>query len=162
MAIYHVEQVVPYAVNFGLVACILAILLRKPTRKFVYQRHEQMKDSIEAATRAYELASKKHTEAAAKASQLSTLSANLLKSELAQANQEASDLSRKAELESKRLAAETERLAQVEAEDAFRKVRAGFVDLVIEGAENNLKVGLKRDDHAAILKRAQSSIEVGV
>lgn len=162
MAIHHVEQVTPYAVNFSLVVCVLVLLLRKPTRKFVYQRHEQMKDSIEAATRAYELASKKHTEAAAKAAQLSTLSSNLLRSELDQAKVEAADISKKAEAETKRLANETERLAQVEAEEAFRKVRAGFVDLVIEGAENNLKVGLKRDDHAAILKRAQSSIEVGV
>ena len=47
-------------------------------------------------------------------------------------------------------------------EEATDRVKGAFLDLVVHATENSLRSGLKKDDHSAILKRAQNSIEVGV
>ncbi|RYZ97742.1 MAG: hypothetical protein EOP11_21615, partial [Proteobacteria bacterium] len=56
MAAAHLHDVIPYAVNFSVVVVILAVVLKKPARKFIYQRHERMKDAFESATIAHQKA----------------------------------------------------------------------------------------------------------
>jgi F0F1-type ATP synthase membrane subunit b/b' len=145
MAAQHIQDVVPYAVNFSIVVAILAVVVRKPARKYIYQRHERMKDAFESATIAHQKAATR-AEAARKAiGTLGQEEAAVMTRERQYAEQEKAD-----------------RLASHEQDDASGRVKEEFLNLVVAKAEESLRQNLKKDDHSAILKRAQSSIEVGV
>ena len=82
--------------------------------------------------------------------------------EAAAAEGEKKEILEKAQVESQRISTEAERLAGVEQEEAAERVKGAFLDLVVRETEGGLKRGLKKEDHSAIVKRAQTSIEVGV
>jgi len=162
MAIHSIKEVVPYAANFSVVVVMLAVILRKPLRKFVYQRHERMKDSVESATIAHDRALARINLAKSAMRDLPSEERSLLERERSHAEAEKAELIQKTKQEVSRLAGEADRLAQAEQEAANEQVKEQFLQMVVEQAEEKLKGGLKRDDHSAILKRAQNSIEVGV
>jgi len=162
MAVKTIQEVAPYAVNFSIVVVFLAVILRKPARKFLYQRHERMKDAVESAAIAHQKAAQRVDAAKLAMSQARSEEAALLEKERQHALLEKKEILEKAKIEAERVIQEAERLAQVEQEEASDRVKDQFLQRVVEGAEESLVRGLKRDDHSAILKRAQSSIEVGV
>jgi len=162
MAIKTMQEVVPYAANFGVVVVILTAVLRKPTRKFIYQRHERMKDAVESAAVAHRKAEDRVNAARKAMEGLKQEESALLQREAAHAEAEKAEILEKAKLEAQRLLQEAERLAQVEQEDASDRVKGQFLELVVREAEESLRRGLKKDDHSAILRNAQKSIEVGV
>lgn len=162
MTAHELHGVIPYAVNFTIVLVILAVVLRKPARKYIYQRHERMKDAFESATIAHRKAATR-AEAARKAvSGLGEEEASILTRERQFAETEKADILAKGEAEAQRVGQEADRLASFEQEDASGRVKEEFLNLVVAKAEESLRQNLKKDDHSAILKRAQSSIEVGV
>jgi F0F1-type ATP synthase membrane subunit b/b' len=155
-------QVFPYFVNFSITVALLVLTLRKPFRRYVYQRHERMKDAVDAAAIAHQKALAR-SEAAKKA--LGALAAeerDLSARETNQAEQEKNEILLRSRAEAERMGQEADRLANAEREAAFDKVKDQFLGLVVQGAEKRLSQDLKKDDHQAILKRAQNSIEVGV
>jgi F0F1-type ATP synthase membrane subunit b/b' len=162
MAIQAVRDVIPYAVNFGAVVVILGAVLRKPMRKFVYQRHERMKDAIESATIAFRKAEDRAKAARKAAEGLAAEMAALAERERRNAEAERAEIIEKGRQEAMRLAKESDRLAQVEQEEASDRVKGAFMTEIVSAAEESLRRSLKRDDHSAILKNAQKSIEVGV
>jgi F-type H+-transporting ATPase subunit b len=162
MAAQHIQDVVPYAVNFSIVVAILAVVLRKPARKYIYQRHERMKDAFESATIAHQKAATR-AEAARKAvGSLGQEEAAIMTRERQYAEQEKADILAKAQAEAQRVGQEADRLASFEQEESSGRVKEEFLNMVVAKAEESLRQNLKKDDHSAILKRAQSSIEVGV
>jgi F-type H+-transporting ATPase subunit b len=162
MAVKNIQDVAPYAANFSLVVVFLAVMLRKPLRKFLYQRHERTKDAVESAAIAFDKAQAKAEQARAQLAKVAAEEAGLLQRERSQAEVERAEILAKAASEARRVSAESARLAQVEQEEASDRVKDQFLELIVAEAEERLKRGLKKDDHSAILKRAQSSIEVGV
>jgi F0F1-type ATP synthase membrane subunit b/b' len=162
MAIQAVRDVIPYAVNFGAVVVILGAVLRKPTRKFIYQRHERMKDAIESAAIAHRKADDRARAARKAVEGLAAETSSLAERERRSAEAERAEIAEKAEREAERLAKESDRLAQAEQEESSERVKEEFLAEVVSAAEESLRRGLKRDDHSAILKNAQKSIEVGV
>ena len=162
MSVHHMKDLTPYAVNFSIVLVMLAAMVRKPAQKFLYQRHEHMKDAVEAALASHKKALARFSAAEKSAKAASQESAALVDREVAAAKAEAGEISQKASAEVVRLQKEAERLSQVEAEAAQERVKMDFLNLVVNQTEDDLRRGLKKDDHSAILKRAQSSIEVGV
>ena len=162
MAIKTMQEVVPYAANFGAVVVILAVIARKPLRKFVYQRHERMKDAVESAAIAHKRAEERVRAARGAVQGFKQEEAALLEQERRHAEAERAEILQKNKIEVERLGREADRLAQVEQEEASEKVKGQFLDLVVREAEESLRRGLKKDDHSAILKNAQKSIEVGV
>jgi F-type H+-transporting ATPase subunit b len=156
------REIIPYAVNFSIVIVLLFVMLRKPLRKHMYQRHERMRDAFESAAVAHKKAAARAEGAARKVAGLMQEEQGLLRREAALAEQEKKEILEKAQAEGQRILKETERLASVEQDEASERIKGQFLDLVIREAEDNLKRSLKRDDHSAILKRAQNSIEVGV
>ena len=86
----------------------------------------------------------------------------LVAREVASADLERAEIVQRAQAEALRVSREAERLAVAEQDEAAERVKQQFLDLVVREAEEKLKRGLKKDDHSAILKRAQNSIEVGV
>jgi F0F1-type ATP synthase membrane subunit b/b' len=162
MAIKTMQEVVPYAVNFGVVVVILAAVIRKPARKFIYQRHERMKDAVESAAIAHRKAEDRVIAARQAMERVGREEAALLQREAAYSESERAGIVEKSKQEAQRLALEADRLALAEQEDASDRVRGQFLDLVVREAEESLRRGLKKDDHSALLKNAQKSIEVGV
>jgi F-type H+-transporting ATPase subunit b len=162
MAVKNIQDVAPYAANFSLVVVFLAVMLRKPLRKFLYQRHERTKDAVESAAIAFDKARARAEQARAQLAKVAAEEAGLLQRERSQAEVERAEILAKAASEARRVSAESARLAQVEQEEASDRVKDQFLELIVAEAEERLKRGLKKDDHSAILKRAQSSIEVGV
>jgi F0F1-type ATP synthase membrane subunit b/b' len=162
MAVHHIKDVVPYAVNFSAVVAILAVILRNPLKKFLYQRHEHMKDAVDAAASVHRKALQRFNAAKGASAGLSQEVSSIATAEKKSAQAEAAEIAQRAQAETLRLNQEADRLAQVEADDASYKVRANFLNQVVAQTEDSLRRGLKKDDHSAILKRAQSSIEVGV
>ena len=156
------EALVPYFVNFSLVVMGLVFAGRKPLRKFIYQRHERMRDLVESAAIAHKNASARERVAREALVGVLKEEAGLLLRESESAEQEKREILEKAGVEVKRVNGETERLVGVEQDEAVERVRERFLALVVQEAEDGLRKGLKRDDHSAILKRAQNSIEVGV
>jgi F-type H+-transporting ATPase subunit b len=162
MAIHSMREVIPYAANFSIVVVMLALLLKKPLRKFLYQRHERMKDALESAAIAHKKAAARAEAARRSVQRLAQEEAAILDRERRGAEVERKELLQKAQEESDMVLREADRLSQVEQEDASERVKDRFLELVVRETEDSLRRGLKKDDHSAILKRAQNSIEVGV
>jgi|GEM_PF-5116523 len=156
------RELVPYFVNFTIVVVICFMAGKKPLRKFVYQRHERMRDAIEAAAIAHRKAATRAEEARRMVVGLPGEEGALLAREAAGAELEKKEILEKGQVEAARVLKEADRLASVEQEEASERVKGQFLDLVIAETESTLKRSLKKDDHSAILKRAQNSIEVGV
>lgn len=162
MAAKNLQEVVPYAVNFSVVVVFLAVVLRKPLRKFVYQRHERMKDAFESAAMAHKKAATRAEAARRAQAELPAEQDLILKRERDFAELERKEILQKGEAEAARVVAEAERLASSEQDEAAGAVKDKFLAMIVKDAEEGLRRGLKKDDHSAILKRAQNSIEVGV
>lgn len=156
------QPLLPYFVNFAIVLALVVFMARKPLRKYVYQRHERMQDAFEAAAIAHKRAAERADVARRSLAALANEERALLQRESASAEQEKREIMEKAQAEALRVAKDAERLAGVEQDEAADRVKNQFLDLVVRETEESLKRGLKRDDHSAILKRAQNSIEVGV
>ena len=156
------NEVFPYFVNFSITVALIVLMARKPLRRYVYQRHERMKDAIDAAAIAHQKAVARSEAAKRAIAASATEEQRLVTQERAQAEQEKREILEKAKTEAARTLEEADRLAAVEREEAFDKVKEQFLDQVVADAEKRLKQDLKRDDHRAILQRAQNSIEVGV
>ncbi|MGZ3693361.1 MAG: F0F1 ATP synthase subunit B family protein [Bdellovibrionota bacterium] len=155
------KEVFPYFVNFTITIVLLVFMTRKSLRRYVYQRHERMKDAVESAAIAHQKALAR-IEAAKKAIDGAALEEQKLSAnERLQVEQEKNEILQKSRDEATRQTKEAERLASAEREEAFDKVKEQFVAAVVSGTEQKLKQNLKKDDHSAIIKRAQASIEVG-
>ena len=156
------ESLVPYFINFVIVLAMLAMIIKKPLRRYIYQRHERIRDVVEGAQIAHSRAKEKHEAAQKVLANVDEDAAAIFQSEASAVEAEKSEIISKARAEALRLAREAERLSGAEADDALARVKREFLELVVREAEGRLKSGLKRDDHSAILKRAKNSIEVGV
>jgi F0F1-type ATP synthase membrane subunit b/b' len=153
---------IPYFINFGIVVVLCVVLFHKPLHKYVYQRHERMRDAVESAAVAHRKATDR-AEAAKRALEgVSQEEKAILSKEAAGAELEKQEVLEKAQSEARRVTREADRLAGVEQEEATDRVKTAFLNLVVHETEESLKRGLKEDDHSAILRRAQNSIEVGV
>ncbi len=156
------KPLVPYFVNFAIVVAMIFAMARKPLRKFIYQRHERMRDAFEAAAIAHRKAAARADEARRALASLAGEEGGILQRESASAEVERKEILEKAQAEVQRVLKEAERLASVEQDEASERVKGQFLELVIRETEDTLRRSLKKDDHSAILKRAQNSIEVGV
>lgn len=156
------KPLIPYFVNFAIVMAMVFAIARKPLRKFVYQRHERMRDAFEAAAIAHRKAAARAEAAKGALGSLASEERNILQRESSSAEAEKKEILEKAQAEAQRLLREADRMAGVEQDDASERVKGEFLNLVIAETESTLKRSLKKDDHSAILKRAQNSIEVGV
>lgn len=156
------QALIPYFVNFSIVVAIVFFAGRKPLRKYVYQRHERVRDSVEGAAASHQKSATRLDSAKRSLAGLASEDRAIVQRESDGAEQEGKEILEKARAEAQRVAREAERLAAAEREEAAERVKHQFLDLVVRETEESLKRGLKKDDHSAIFKRAQSSIEVGV
>jgi F0F1-type ATP synthase membrane subunit b/b' len=158
----ELHDLLPYIVNFSIVVVAVFFFAAKPLRKHLYQRHERMRDAFQSAAIAHQKASERISAAKDSLAKLGADEKSLLQKEAESAKLECKEILDKASAEAKRVLAEADRLASVEQDESAERVKGQFLELVVREAEENLKRGLKKDDHSAILKRAQDSIEVGV
>ncbi len=162
MAASGLHGMLPYAVNFSIVVTLVVVGARKPLKKFVFQRHGRIKDFVEDSARAHKRAVERAESAKRALSQLDVESRRIKDAELDSAKREAAEILSKAEDEAARVRKEAEMIMAAESTDQDEKVKEEFLNRVIARAESKLQGGLRSDDHAQIVRRARSSIEVGV
>lgn len=157
-----VSALLPYAVNFSAVVLIVTVVAKKPLRKFVFQRHERIKDFVESSALAHRRAAERAEAAKRATAQLAAEAQKIKQADLDSAGREAAEILAGAEKEAARVRRDAERMMAVEAAEMEEKIRSRFLDQVISRVETKLQSGLRTDDHAKIVRRARSSIEVGV
>lgn len=158
----NISQVIPYAVNSAIVVVILFVVARAPLRKYLYQRHERMKDAFEGSKAVFEKAQSRNEQAKKALSSLAAAQAQVRDQVRADGDAEARALMDKSKAEAQRIEADADRLASAEMEESSNRIKDELVRAVISRAEEGLRKELKNDDHKAIVKNAQNSIEVGV
>jgi F0F1-type ATP synthase membrane subunit b/b' len=161
VAVKNIQEVVPYAVNFSIVVVFLSVVLRKPLRKYVYQRHERIRDSIESATIAFNRAKERADRASAALRGLAGEVQGIKESERQAALREKQQIEAAAQTESARWALEGQRMAEADAQEAGQKIKEQFLRLVVAQAEAKISGGLDKGRHEEILKGARASIEAG-
>jgi F-type H+-transporting ATPase subunit b len=159
MAASGLSDLVPYAINFSIVASAAVYFGREPVRKFVYQRHERMKDLIESASRAKKVAEKRYLEVQNKLQTITDESRKILSEAEQDAKTEASLLLSRADQEVGRLNTDTDRILRNEEESRANKLRNNMINLAIASAEQSLRKNLKKEDHSAIISRAKSRLD---
>ena len=161
MAASGLKDIVPYAVNFSIVVVLLTIIARKPLKRFVFQRHERLKDFVDASSKTFKAAKARYESASMKLGGVEAESKEILSSEMNSARKEAVEIISKGKEEAERMRKEAERLIAVEQSDVELRIKVDFLDNILAAAETRLKRGLKNDDHKKILKNAESRIGVG-
>ncbi len=159
--ISELHEILPYAVNFSIVVAVVTFFARKPFQRLVFQRHEHLKDFIEASAKVFETAQARHKLIAEKLSNVEKEEREILANEIASAKKEAEEIVAKGKAEAERTKNEAARMAAAESADIESRVKAQFLDQVLKSVESRLKEDLKSDDHKKIVRQAQSSIEVG-
>jgi len=155
------KHVLPYAVNFSIFAIILGSLLRKPLQKFVFQRHERIKDFVESSAGAHASALDRAKRARGVLLSFDSEIAAVEAEELRLAKEEAAELIARAKKDVERVALDAKRIAENEAQELSDGVRAKFLLQAIDAADASLRDDLKSEQHNYILRAARSSIEAG-
>ena len=159
MAAEGLSGLIPYAVNFSVVFGAAVYFGRAPLRKLVYQRHEHRRDLIDAAAAAKKSAEKRFLEVQESMKRLTEDGRRILLEAEADARSEAEQILKRADSEVTRLAKDAERILVNEEEQQAHSIREQVLDMALERAEKNLRTGMKREDHGAIIKAAKRKLE---
>lgn len=158
----EIVGVLPYAVNFSILVIALVFFTRKPFQRFVFQRHERIKDAVLSADKDKRLASDR-MDAVARALKTFNEDAEKIRNDERHAGVlESAAIAERSKQELARISAESIRIIENESRERELLVRRKFVDLVAKDAEGKLSKNLKRDDHGGLIKRAGAHIEVSV
>lgn len=158
----NVHDVLPYAVNFTVFAVIVAYLVRNPFKKFVFQRHERIKDQVGASARASEEAKKRIAGVNSALASFQQDVSRMSTEEIRSSTTEAVQIVEKAKKDAERIRLDAKKIAENEAQDLSDAARAEFLNQAIAAADAALRAGLKSEDHKSIMSDARSSIEAGV
>lgn len=158
---HELSALIPYFVNFAIIVIGLGFAISKPFSRFVYQRHEHIRDLVESAKKEKLLIEAKMKELESGLTHLRATSEKMLNDERAAATAEALQIADKSRQEAARIEADADRIIENELREGELKVKAIFVNQVIADAESKLQKDLKREDHAHLVKRASGTIEVG-
>lgn len=156
------KHILPYAVNFSIFAVILVALIRNPFKKFVFQRHERIKDFLGASAKAGEEAEARIAKANALIHGFAAESRRVMAEEVVQAKQDAAQIVEKARQDAARVSAEAKKIAENETQELSDSVRMQFLSQAIAAADKDLRASLKKEHHNKILSKASSRIEAGV
>lgn len=159
MAAEGLSGLVPYAVNFSIVAGAYFYFGRKHLHKYLYQRHERQKDLVESAVKAKRLAESRFLEIQEK---LKTLNEQVkaIDTELEQeALREVQQIRERTVQDTARIKTDSERIIRNEEEQLAQKLRAEVISLAVAKAETSLQSVMKTEDHRAIIKTARKRIE---
>lgn len=159
MAATGIEGLLPYAINFSIVAGSALYFGRKPLAKFVYQRHERMKDLLESAAAAQEEA-KKRFEAVMKSIENSDNEVSaILKETEADARAEAAAIEAKAQADADKVLSDAEKIVEHERHGQMNELKQKVIFKALTQAEVNLRKGINEDVHTQMLKAAKTQIE---
>ena len=158
----EIQGVIPYFVNFTIVAVGFTVLTKKHVKKFVYQRYEHIKDAVEAAARDQAEVEERLKKVNHGLAAFNEIAEKIWSEERMLATQEAAQVAEKARLEVEQIELNARRVASTESKERQQNTRGVFIDLIAREAELKLRRNIKKDDHNNIVKAASGRIEVGV
>ena len=162
MAKSGLSQLIPYVVNFSAVVGILGYVGRKPLQKFLYQRHEHLKDLMESAARAYHSAKERFEKTSGKLSHFDREAKEILQRAEHAGVEQAEEIMKNATADVERVAKDAERILANEINEHQKTIRNRVINEAIEKTKEILKKDLKSEDHSRILKSVRSSLEAEV
>lgn len=155
-ALHHV---LPYIVNFSILVVGVVFFTRKPFQRFVYQRHERIKDSAESAARDRSAVEARVKKVEAAVAAFSQDAERIRTQERLGATQDVNEIAEKARQELASIQSGGQRIIENESRERQLQVRGAYVDLILRETEEKLKKGLKREDHSGLVKSAGGKIE---
>lgn len=159
MAATGLAGIIPYAINFSIVAGSAIYFGRKPLAKFVFQRHERIKDLVESAANAQKEA-KKRFEEIMKSIEGSSKEVEILLSESEEdAKAEAKAIVEKAEADAAKVKADAEKIVEYERNGQLEILKQKVIYQALQQAENSLRKDMNDDVHTKMLKAAKTQIE---
>ncbi|MCK5797097.1 MAG: ATP synthase F0 subunit B [Deltaproteobacteria bacterium] len=126
-------------INFGLLIYLLVRFGRRPLAAYLSDRHTQIKDALEEATRIHDEAQTRLRETEKKLAGLDDEIANLKKSVADDAQAEKERIIANAKAEAEALVEATERTLVIEVERAKRKLEVSAVQAALQAAEKLLQ-----------------------
>lgn len=162
MAASGFAGLVPYAINFSIVAGAAIYFGREPLRKFVFQRHERFKDLVESAAKAQEAAEKRFAEVMKSIEGVDSEVSQLLKEAEVEAKSEAQEVLQRAQADADRLAVDSDRTIERERSAQLQKIKRTIILKSLTDAEAKLRKGMNPEVHTQMLKVAKAQIEASV
>ena len=159
MAADGFSGLIPYAVNFSIVAGAAIYYGRKPFSKYVYQRHVTQKNLVESAHEEKKQAEERFKVVQASLSNFDNEAQEISSASQKSAESEATRILEKAKAESLRLDDDAKRIVSNERKQQEGLVRSEILDLALEKTEKDLRSGMSKDQHSALIQHGRSTIE---
>ena len=160
MASEEIKALLPYAVNFSVLAVVVAVVGKKQITKAIYQRHERIKDFVNEAKTVHDAAQKRINAIESKLNAFENEKKNILSSAALEGNKDGALLLDRAKHESVRIASEAQRIVENENSDRQAGIRGEFLNKVLDQTAETLKKNLKNEDHTSIINEARNRLEV--
>ncbi len=159
MAATGIEGMIPYAVNFTIVASAAIYFGRKPLAKFVFQRHERAKNLVESAADTQREAKKRFEKVMRSIENSLEEVQTLLNESEAGAKAEAKEILEKAEADVAKVKADAEKIVEYERNGQLESLKQRVISRALDQAEVELHKDMNDDFHSTALKRAKTQIE---
>ncbi len=159
MAASGLSGLIPYAINFSIVAGSFIYFGRKPLAKFVFQRHQRLKDQVESAEVAKKEATKRFEEVM-KSLENSEKEIELLLAETEKdAKSEALEILTRAESDAEKLKSDAERILEHEKTAQLSAMKQKLIVSAVGKAKDTLQKGMNDEVHTKMLNVAKSQLE---
>lgn len=139
-------------VSFLLLGFFLSRLLKKPLRSFLFRRKEEIRNSLDQASRKEDEARRLLTEWETKLSSLSQEVDELHQSLYREGETERQRIIERAQQEEERIRKQTQFIAEQEVKKAQASLKKEMVDLSLELAEGLLKEKVRPDDQERLAR----------
>jgi F-type H+-transporting ATPase subunit b len=147
-------------VNFGIFLAIMSKLAWKPLKKFMADRHDEISNNLDAASRLRAEAEATLAQYEAKIGGIDREIDTLLAAIRKEAEMEKARIIAAAEADAKRLKEDAERQIAAEIDRARRELRRGVIEAAVGAAEASLKKNIAADDQRKMAEKYVHDVEV--
>ena len=148
---FHIPSLIVYLVNFGILLGLLYLFAYKPILRLMDQRSDRIRESLEAADRAREEASRSQQDTQQQINEARIEGQRLLDEARDMAERYRNEEMDRARQEAESFVARAREDIQRERDVAIQEVRGHFADLAISAAERVIERSLDRDAHGDLI-----------
>ena len=150
---FHIPSLIVYLVNFGILLGLLYLFAYKPILRLMDQRSDRIRESLEAADRAREEASRSQQDTQQQINEARIEGQRLLDEARDMAERYRNEEMDRARQEAESFVARAREDIQRERDVAIQEVQGHFADLAISAAERVIERSLDRDAHGDLIAR---------
>ncbi len=151
-------HLIPFGINFTITVTALFFILRKPLRKFVYQRHEKIKDLVHFANKSEKEAQDRLEQAEKLLSTMSEEEKRITAQEIDKAQRRAKSLLEKNEESVRRMEADAQRIIENEARQLEEALFLSLLNRAEGSAKEKISSTVKEKEQKELLKKAVNQL----